>query len=520
MVKFDRATVKLNTRTESELAEFLGSFYADPYGFVMAAYPWGEPTLADGSYNPLANKIGPEEWQKELLDKIGEHIRENIQLKDIGLDIEVWRSAIASGHGVGKSTIVAWLIHFFMSTRRDTRGVVTANTQRQLEDKTWPELAKWHALIINKHWFTWTATSYYFTLYPEEQRKNYMMTAMTVSEQNSEAFAGLHNEGKTVLILFDEASGIFPKLWEVADGALTDGEGIFCAFGNPTRPDGEFADCFDKHADMYYTRNIDSRSVSHTNKSALNDIIRKYGEDSDEVRVRIKGQFPRQSYNGFISFDAVSDAIARELHPDYGAALIMAVDVARFGRDDTVIGFRQGRDARSRPFVEFKGLSVTRVAEKVMFFADKERPDAIVIESTGPGAGVIDICRDRGYRVVEVHPGSNSSAPEHYYRKRDELWGLLRDWMYEIGCIADDPRLTKELTSILYTLDRFEQRIKLEPKEEYKERTGMGSPDKADTLALTFGVSLARRDSNLANAKRRQDRMQAQMEYDPMAYGD
>ncbi|MFN3612781.1 MAG: terminase, partial [Tepidimonas sp.] len=242
-----------------------------------------------------------EDWQAKILRDMGEHIRENATLSGIGLDMDVWRSATTSGHGVGKSALVAWIIYFLMSTRRDTRGVVTANTQNQLEGKTWPELAKWHNLAINKHWFTWTATQFYFSQYDEDRRKNYMVEALTVSEQKTEAFAGLHNEGKTVFAVFDEASGIFPKIWEVVDGALTDGDAFFFAFGNPTRPDGEFADCFDKHKHMYHLYEVDSRSVSHTNKKALQDIIEKYGADSDEARIRVYGKFPRMSYNGFIS---------------------------------------------------------------------------------------------------------------------------------------------------------------------------------------------------------------------------
>jgi len=330
----------LSVRTEAQLAELAARFYSDPYGWVMAFYPWGEEKLPDGSPNPLRHKSGPEPWQKRLLIKVGEHIREGSDLKSLGLDWPVWRSARASGHGIGKSAVVAWLIQFFMTTRRDTRGVVTANTQRQLEDKTWPELAKWHNMLLNKHWFEWSATAYTFILYPEERRKNYRVIAATVSEENTEAFAGLHNEGNTVFVIFDEASGIPAKIWEVAQGALTDGEGFFFCFGNPTRPDGAFADCFDKHADMYDLEHIDSREVSHTNKSHIMDMIRLYGDDSDEVKVRVKGQFPNQAFNGFIGFDTVREAIDRELVYDPGAALIMAVDVARFGDDEIVFGYR------------------------------------------------------------------------------------------------------------------------------------------------------------------------------------
>lgn len=488
---------------ERKLSEFVAQFYDDPYGFVMAMFPWGEEFLADGSLNPLREWDGPEPWQREFLEDLGEHIKQNGIAVGLGLAMKVWRSAIASGHGVGKSALVAWLVLFFMSTRVDTRGVVTASTQNQLEDKTWPELSKWHQLILNKHWFKWSASSFAFAAYPEEKQKNYRFTAATVSEHNTEAFAGLHNEGKTVVVLFDEASGVHNKIWEVSQGALTDGEAFFFAKGNPTQPEGEFADCFDKHADLYYTRNIDSRSVSHTNQEAIRVSIKLMGgEDDDRVKVRIRGLFPSQSFNGFISVDGVNDAQKRDVPYDDGAALIMAVDVARFGNDESVIGYRQGRDAKSRPFRAFKGLSTVKLADIVAQEANITRPDAIVIESTGPGAGVIDILRDKGYRIVEIHPGSAALEHMHYINKRAEYWSKMRDWIYDEGAIAEDPELFSQLTKIQYTLDRHEQRIQLEAKDSMKNR-GLPSPDRADTLALTFAVTIARRDrNNTASAKR------------------
>lgn len=503
----------LSAHKEAELAEFIASFYADPYGFVMAVFPWGEPVLSDGQPNPLANKSGPEPWQREELEALGEHIRLNQIRSDLGLDTEVWRSAIASGHGVGKSAMTSWVIYFLMSTRADTRGVVTASTQFQLEDKTWPELSKWHALAINKHWFMWTSTTFSFAAYPEDKRKNYRTTAATVSETNTEAFAGLHNEGKTVFVVFDEASGVFKKIWEVAEGALTDGEAFFFAYGNPTKPDGEFADCFDKHAHMYRHRHIDSREVSFTNKNALNDILRKYGEDSDEAKVRVKGQFPSQAFNGFIAADAVDEAMNREESGDPGAALIMGIDVARMGNDKTVITWRQGRDARVAPTLSFSKLTVVKQAEIIAQEINAKRPDAVVIESTGPGAGLIDILRDKGYRITEIHPGSAAVAHEHYVNKRAEYWSKMRDWIYDEGCLPQDAELRAELIGIMYSLDRHEQRTKLEAKEDMKKR-GLPSPDKADSLALTFAVTVARRDrNNLRSATR--GRL-AKTEFDPL----
>lgn len=509
----------LKPETEAALATMLGSFWGDPYGYVMAVYPWGEPTLPDGSPNPLRNKKGPEKWQKRLLIRLGNHIRENAEVQNLGLDRFVWRSARASGHGIGKSAIVAWLIHFFMGSRHNTRGIVTANTQKQLEDKTWPELSKWHNMFIAKHWFTWTATSYYFNKYSEEKRKNYMVTAMTVSDENTEAFAGLHNEEGTVFIIFDEASGISSKVWEVADGATTDGEGFFFSFGNPTRPDGPFFDCFTKYADLFDLENIDSREVTHTNKQAISDIIRKYGEDSDEVKVRVRGVFPTQSFNGFISAEAVLLGQTRRLDRDDGEALIMAVDVARMGNDSSIVRFRQGRDARSIAPLKFDKKDGWELAAEVANIYRKYQPDALVVDATGVGSGPVDILR-KFYKipVKEIHVGVPGPNFRYYVNLRAELWADMRDALLDNLCIDDDAELKAQLLSVTYFLDKTESKTQLISKKQMLEE-GKPSPDDADALALTFAVKLPRRDIK----KRRQadganSREDAITEYDPVNY--
>lgn len=485
--------------TDAQIAALVASMIDDPYGLVMALFPWGQPYYYDDEgnqlRNPLADKKGPEDWQREELIALGEHMRENRIRKELGLELKVYRVAIASGHGVGKSAFVAWLILILMSTRVDTRGVVTASTQFQLEDKTWPELAKWLSLALNRKWFRWSASALTFAAYPEERQKNYRVSAATVSEEKTEAFQGLHNEGKTVFVLFDEASGVHDKIWEVAQGALTDGEAFFFALGNPTKPTGEFADCFDKNGDMYRHRHVDSRDVSFSNKSALADTIKLYGEDSDEVRVRVKGQFPAQSYNGFFDMEAVSMAMEKpdeDIHVKPEDPLIMAVDVANTGPDETVIGFRRGWDARSIPMVCVKGLKTPQIVALVCKLADQYQPDGILIENVGPGVGVADYVEKRNYKVIRVWPGA-PSADEALVNVRAENHWKFREWVYEGGALPNDKELKEQMRTIQYIISKTTGKTMMEPKDDLKKR-GLPSPDRLDMYTLTFGARVARRD--------------------------
>jgi hypothetical protein len=502
------ADTKLSTETERELAEQIARFRYDPLGFVMFNFPWG----VKGS--PLQNKTGPEKWQRDFLIALGEFMVENAYRKEQGLDYKVWRSAVGSGHGVGKSALVAWLIYFFMSTRADCRGGVTATTGSQLESKTWPELSKWHKMAVNAHWFTWSATSFYFRQYGEQERKNYMFNALTVAEETVEGFQGLHNETSAIVAIFDEASGIFDKLWEVVEGSMTDGEPFFFSFGNITRPDGEFVKCFVEHRGrMSYVAHVDSRSVSFTNKAALQDILDKYGIDSDEARVRVYGQIPSKSFDGFIPEQVSTDAMNRLAYLDSGAALIMACDVGHMGDDSTEIGWRQARNARVLPWVTFHRLNVPEVAEKIAILANKHQPDAIAIEAVGIGVGVIDILKTRRYRVMQVGVGARMESKSNFYNLRAKLWYDTRDWLINGGAIPNDAELHKQLTSMRYGYDRAESKMIMESKRDMKSR-GLPSPNKADTLMLTLAPTVARRDSRLRTG---QSSSLAVSEYDPYA---
>jgi hypothetical protein len=209
---------------------------------VLYAFPWGEPGTA------LAHLDGPRTWQRETLEEIGAQLRrlpdpENTTPDDVW---EVIQKAVASGHGIGKSALIAMLVMWALSTMEDTRGVITANTEKQLQTKTSPEIAKWHRMAINAHWFIYTTTALYSA--DPEHEKTWRFDLIPWSEHNTEAFAGLHNEGKRLVLLFDEASAIADKVWEVAEGALTDAltEILWLVFGNGTRATGRFRECFRK----------------------------------------------------------------------------------------------------------------------------------------------------------------------------------------------------------------------------------------------------------------------------------
>ena len=461
-----------------DIIEELAQFSKDPLGFVMFAFPWGEP-------GELSNARGPEPWQRELLIDLGQGI--------IDLQTAI-RLSTTSGHGIGKSALVSWLILWAMSTYEDTIGVVTANTETQLKTKTWAQLAKWFRLFIGKELFDMTATKLY-SVDPDHEN-TWRIDMVPWSERNTEAFAGLHNKGKRILLLFDEASAIPDLIWEVAEGALTDSdtEIIWAVFGNPTRNKGRFRDCFPggKFSHRWKSRAVDSREVSLTDKRQIDEWIKDYGEDSDFVRVRVRGIFPRVDSESFISFELATEATARTVEPCVDP-IIIGVDVGRFGDDPTVIYPRKGRDAVSfPPEVLYQADTMTTAARVAATFL-RLRASMVMVDSGGVGGGVVDRLRQLRIPVVEVDFGSSASMDDpndgtKYANKRAEIWGRLREWL-KVGCIPArihgvEESLVDELTGPSYGMNNAEA-IQLESKKEMRKR-GVKSPNLADALACTF----------------------------------
>jgi hypothetical protein len=476
--------------TPPRLSEQLGRYRYDPLGFVKFAFPWGKPGSA------LAGESGPEPWQCEVLERLGRGLKQRDTAPD-----EAVRMAVASGHGIGKSALVAWIILWALSTLSDTRGIVTANTEGQLRTKTWPELAKWHALSVNKDWFTYTATSLHYSAVPGRD-KTWRVDAITWSENNTEAIAGLHNKGKRAFALFDEASSIADGVWETIEGALTDaGTDLFwLAFGNPTRTTGRFRECFagGRFAHRWSPQQIDSRSVSMTNKAQIATWLKDYGEDSDFVRVRVKGVFPRAGTMQFIDSERVQQAVTRELPPAFGEPLAMGVDLARQGVDQTVIRFRRGLDARSIPPVKFRIPDLMVVAGRVMEQINSHNPDAVFVDGTGIGWGVVDRLAQLGCSTVRgIDFGARADrtdggdAAARYANKRAEMWGFMKEWC-KAGCLPEDRDLVADLTAVDYGYDASDA-ILLERKDDMRKR-GLASPDDGDALALTFAYPVERRD--------------------------
>lgn len=478
-------------KIQENLIHQLGQFKYDPLGFVMTAFPWGEKGTPLEHYPD-----GPRKWQKRVLKKLGEHLRAQQRNIDTKQDVTPLQLAVASGRGIGKSALYGMLSTFTLSCWWGATVIITANTENQLLTRTWPEVMKWYRMSINSGWFTATATKIspntWFKDALEKQMRldtsYYYAQVQNWSEENPDAFAGVHNMNGLVLLM-DEASGIPTKIWDVSKGFFTEPTVLqaHIAFSNPRRTDGAFFECFNKNRAYWDTEHIDSRTVEGTNPTIYQQIVDQYGEDSDPARVEVRGLFPEQAEDKFFSMADVRRAVDREPDEDHDEQfpIIMGIDVAGPGKDYTVVAFRQGRNAKILPWSYWKGVATDQSVAKIARLIDKYQPDAVFMDADGMGGPMVDNLRNTlRYRIITpVRSGPPSTDP-FYYDERTRCYAHLKDWL-KMASIPSLERLKDDLSNPRVEYYGPDQKIKLESKKDMRAR-GLASTDFSDPLAYTF----------------------------------
>ena len=429
----------------------------------------------------------PDDWQADTL-------------RDLA-DPTCHRISVRSGQGVGKTATEAIALLWFLSCFPYARVVATAPTRQQLNDVLWAEIAKWQAKspllsVILK----WTKTYVYVV----GMEKRWFAVARTATKP--ENMQGFHEDN--MLFIVDEASGVLEPIMEAVLGTLSGGNNKLLMCGNPTRTSGTF---YDSHVNakvrpLYRSRRVSSREVSRTNKENIEMLERRYGKDSNVVRVRVDGEFPLQEDDVFIPISLIERSINAEYEPrKVPLSIQIGCDVARFGEDKTVIGFRV--DEKVAFYLKRNGQDTMTTADKLVELGESlirrykwTHPIPICVDDGGVGGGVVDRlnrikkndpARFWWMEIVRIQFGKRIKH-RYYFDSTTYMMGVLRKLMEDFEddgtpkpvevILPNDDDLVGQLSSRKYSMTE-QSKQKVESKEDMKKRD-LPSPDEADCVLL------------------------------------
>jgi len=392
------------------------------------------------------------------------------------------RISVRSGHGIGKSTTMSWLVLWFLFCYKDAQIPCTAPTTDQMHDVLWKEVSKWLHLMPEQIRTKYEWSNNYVRIV--ESPETWFARAKTARKENPEALAGVH--GDYVMFLIDEASGVPEEIFNTAEGALTDKRAIVVMISNATRLIGYFYDSHHKDKDNWNTLHFDSIDSPIVDNEFVDRIASKHGEDSDEYAIRVKGDFPKEDMMDEAGY--VPLYIEKDLNivddDTFIGDVKLGVDPAGEGNDKTIWVVRDNFKAR---VVAVERISDTKsIAQKTLTLMSyfNINPENITVDNFGEGANVAQEMGLLGKRVNAINVGDQPPMDKDLYLNlRAFAYWKQREWIKKGGQLVRHQGW-EELLSIRHRKE-LSGKMKIMGKVEMKKK-GLQSPDYADALMLTF----------------------------------
>ena len=413
--------------------------------------------------------VEPDLWQKDFLTAIARGDR---------------KITVRSGHGVGKSTGSSWAMLWFFTTRSPVKVVVTAPTSAQLFDALFAELKRWINELppVWQQLITVKQDRVVFNAAPDEM----FISARTSRAEQPEALQGIHSEH--VMLVADEASGVPEAVFEAAAGSMSGHSAVTLLLGNPTRSSGFFYDTHNRLADEWTVFKVSCVDSPRVSEDYVNEMKSRYGEDSNAFRIRVLGEFPRSDDDTMIPMDLIEGATNRDVSNNPYAPVVWGLDVARFGSDCSALCKRQANVVPEtiRVWKDLDLMQLTgAVVAEYQALEEKHRPESILVDSIGLGAGVVDRLCELGLPARGINVSESPSFGSQYRNLRAELWGKAKAWLERRDCyLPKDDRLSGELATVRYKF-ASNGKLQIESKDDIRKR-GLKSPDVADAFVLTF----------------------------------
>lgn len=445
---------ELGRGDDNPFLEFAQRYRHDPVSFVV---------------NVLG--VQPDEWQAKVMQDVADGVR---------------KISIRSCHGVGKTAVLSWIAVWACCVYSAAKVIQTAPSGPQLWDALFAETKMWFKRLPD-------ALLDLFDIMTDRIEhkgapESIFVSARTSRAEKPESMQGVHAEEGIVILMPDEASGIPEPVFEAAVGSMSGQNCCTLMTSNPTRTSGTFFDSQTRLRGSWKTYKIAYTDSTRVSPDFVREVAEKYGEESNQFRVRCLAEFPRSDDDTLISLELVEAASARDIEQDPDTVPVWGVDISRFGDDKSALCVRYGRVVPD-PVETWQKMDLMATAGRIKARYDeaKVKPSVICVDVIGIGAGVVDRLREQGLPVIGVNTGESASMKDGYLNLRAELWDEAKRWLESRDSrLPQDQDLIGELSVPRYKFTS-NGKLQLESKDDMKRR-GIASPNKADAFVLTFAA--------------------------------
>lgn len=417
------------------------------------------------------------------------------------------RISVASAHGIGKTCSIALTILWFLFTHKQAQIAVTAPTSKQLFDVLWKELSIWINLmpVYWRQYFEWQSTYIRMKQNPNE----WFASAKTAKKDSTEALAGVH--GESVMVIADEASGVVEEVFNTMEGSLTEKDILIILISNPTRLSGYFWETHKKPAvaEKWQKLQFNNLNSPIVRDDYNQDIIDRYGKNSDEYRIRVLGQFPNEADvddKGYVPILGASEIKEIEMPArlEWVGEPIMGIDPAGEGRDSTVWVIR---DQFKAAVVLTKRISTElQIAQQTRMLAKlhKVKPENIAIDSFGIGSNIAAELAKEWFKINAINVGDTpkkESEKEIYLNLRALYFMRVRKAIRSGFELVRDKAWIYEIPTVKFCRNT-RGKIQILAKKEIRKESGK-SPDNCDALSLAFFIDKNKTSFKITSASQR-----------------
>jgi phage terminase large subunit len=403
------------------------------------------------------------------------------------------RTAVAGCVSSGKTNAAAALVFCWLyGWGPGSRVFTLAPSFRQVDLNLWGEIPRMHSSArIPLGGKVYETTEF-------KLAKDWY--ALGFSTKEPEMVHGIH--GPHDLLIVDDAHAVPEEMFDEIENMMGGGDTHIVLLYNPMRLSGTTYKARHSERKLWNPISIsywdtpngkaDKIVIPGTLKpEVVRAWIKKYGRNSNFVRVKVDAKEPKQEADTLIPLEWLELAKARLVpEPKLEDGTFRGQDVARFGDDDSARCEIRGR--RTMPLISWNGHDTMRTAGELIA-ENRKRKGITAIDVIGVGAGVYDKCaEEEDVDVLAVNVSEKSleldeAGKERFANLRSEIWWYAREALNPenpdaLQLVSEDEDLVGELSSIKYFHDS-KGRIVVESKEAMKKRLGK-SPDKADAFCL------------------------------------